>query len=79
MKKSAAQKLISKISQNRKDAILKHAYEVGSRNHAIFSGLDEATSNTIAKKASACLEHAMKFSEQRKAFVKSAILNYLHG
>lgn len=79
MKKSAAQKLIKKISQNRQDAILKLAYEAGARNHAIFSGVDEKTSDIIAKKASACLEQGMKLSEQRKSLVKSAILNYLHS
>jgi hypothetical protein len=74
MTKSAAQKIINKISDNRKDALLKQAYEYGVYQHCRFSNVDEETSKLIAKKASVLMTKALEASEQRKSEVKKAIL-----
>lgn len=77
MTKSAAQKIVEKISDNRREALLKLAYEAGARNHALFSGVDAKTSEVIAKKASAYMDHMLKSSELRRSALKDAILRRL--
>ena len=77
MKKTAAQKIISKIADNRKDSLIKQAYEHGVYTHALLAGCDKKTSKVIAKKASDYMTRSLEASENRKAAIKEAILAHL--
>ena len=50
MTKTAAVKLINKIKDNRANALLKIAYELGAASQAKAYGADDATSIAFTKK-----------------------------
>lgn len=73
MTKTAAVKLIKKIQDNRANALLKIAYELGAATQAQSYGADDATAVAFAKKASANFEARELAAAKRQAYVQSVL------
>ena len=74
MTKTAAVKLINKIKENRANALLKIAYELGAASQAKAYGADDATAIAFAKKASANFEAREMKKAARQAQIQRALL-----
>lgn len=74
MTKTAAVKLINKIKDNRANALLKIAYELGAASQAKAYGADDATSIAFAKKASANFEEREMNKAARQVQVQRTLL-----